>query len=121
MSQRIRDLEDALALLQASISAEKHILLRNELLLIKNGPERQRSAEPDTHEDPLAAPVDAFGTLTIGDSGESRYFGASAGSEVCPITAGVLTDHIVANILADFAIGACHLSDIQSCAAKHVS
>ncbi|KAF7985878.1 hypothetical protein HWV62_43750 [Athelia sp. TMB] len=81
MSQRIQELEDALALLQASISTEKHVLLQNDLLLIKNIPERHRSPEQGTHEDPLAEPVDAFGTLTIDDSGESRYLGASAGSE----------------------------------------
>ncbi|KAF7968677.1 hypothetical protein HWV62_29727 [Athelia sp. TMB] len=81
MSMRIRELEEALALLQASISAEKHTLLRDELPLIKTVSEKQRSAEPDVHEDPLADTVDAFGTLTIGDGGEFRYLGASAGSE----------------------------------------
>ncbi|KAF7985873.1 hypothetical protein HWV62_43740 [Athelia sp. TMB] len=81
MSQCIRDLEDALALLQASVSADNHTLLRDELLSIKNVPEKQRSAEPESIEDSPADPVDAFGTLTIDDSGESRYFGASAGSE----------------------------------------
>ncbi|KAF7985867.1 hypothetical protein HWV62_43728 [Athelia sp. TMB] len=81
MSQRIRELEDALALLHGGFSSEKHALLREDLLSIKNVAEMHRSAEREIIEDPLADPVDAFGTLTIGDSGESRYFGASAGSE----------------------------------------
>lgn len=82
MSQRIRQLEDALGLLQSSLSSEKHPLLREELLSIKYGPE-QRSAVSRPPEDPLAEPVEVFGTMTIGDRGESRYFGATAGSEVC--------------------------------------
>lgn len=85
MSQRIRQLEDALRLLQSSLSSEKHPLLRNDLLSIKYGPEQQLSVPSDSVEDPLAEPVEAFGTLTIGDGGESRYLGASAGSEVCLI------------------------------------
>ncbi|KAF7972403.1 hypothetical protein HWV62_18056 [Athelia sp. TMB] len=86
MSQRIRQLEDALALLQSSISSEKHCLLRDDLLLIKYGPE-QRPVIDDSEpsQDPTAEPIDAFGTLTIGDGGESRYFGASAGPEVCSL------------------------------------
>ncbi|KAF7975557.1 hypothetical protein HWV62_9243 [Athelia sp. TMB] len=81
MSQRIRELEDALALLQSSISIDTHALLREELLSIKNPSERRSSAEPDVPGDSLAEPVDAFGTLTIGESGEPVYFGPSAGSE----------------------------------------
>ena len=87
MSMRIQELEDDLALLQASISSKESTLLRDELPIIKTVSERQQSVEPDIHEDPLAETVDAFGTLTIGDGGESRYLGASAGSEVRPITA----------------------------------
>ena len=82
MSQRIRELEDALALLQSNISTETHILLREELLSIKNSSERRPSAEPSVPGDSLAGPIDAFGTLTIGEIGEPVYFGASAGSEV---------------------------------------
>ncbi|KZP04069.1 hypothetical protein FIBSPDRAFT_923431 [Athelia psychrophila] len=84
MSHRIHLLEDALALLQSSISSEKHYLLRDDMLSIKYGSEQPRSVEPDPPKNSLAETVEAFGTMTIGDSGESRYFGASAGSEVCP-------------------------------------
>jgi hypothetical protein len=31
----------------------------------------------------VAETIDALGTLTIGDDGESKYFGMSGGSEVC--------------------------------------
>ncbi|KAF7968251.1 hypothetical protein HWV62_31547 [Athelia sp. TMB] len=86
MSQRIRQLEDALALLQSSISSEKHCLLRDDLLLIKYGPEQRPVIDDsESSQDPTAEPIDAFGTLTIGDGGESRYFGASAGPEVCSL------------------------------------
>ncbi|KZP23890.1 hypothetical protein FIBSPDRAFT_1042717 [Athelia psychrophila] len=81
LSHRIHLLEDALALLQSSISSEKHLLLRDDLLLINHGPEQLQAVEPETAEISVAETVDAFGTMTIGDSGESRYFGASAGSE----------------------------------------
>lgn len=83
MSQRIRQLEDALAVLQSSISSGPHSLLRDDLLSIKYGTQKPPSKEPEISDDVPAETVDAFGTLTIGDSGEARYFGASAGSEVC--------------------------------------
>ena len=82
MSQRIRQLEDALAILQSGVSTETHALLSENLLSIKYGLESQPRQEPALN-DPTTETVDASGTLTIGDSGESRYFGASAGSEVC--------------------------------------
>ena len=82
MSDRIRQLENALALLQSSISSAKHPLLQDELLLIKHGPAKHLPGDPDIPGDSFVEAVDAFGTLTIGDRGESRYFGPSAGSEV---------------------------------------
>ncbi|KAF7970134.1 hypothetical protein HWV62_24900, partial [Athelia sp. TMB] len=77
MSQRIRQLEEALAILQSGVSTETHALLTENLLSIKYGLDSQPRQEPAIMET-----IDASGTLTIGDSGESRYFGASAGSEV---------------------------------------
>ncbi|KZP33618.1 hypothetical protein FIBSPDRAFT_916075 [Athelia psychrophila] len=82
MGQRIRQLEDALALLQSSISSEKHALLRDDLLSIKFLPEIHQAEEIQSSEDALADTMDAFGTLAIGDSGESKYFGRSGGSEI---------------------------------------
>ncbi|KZP16989.1 hypothetical protein FIBSPDRAFT_747810 [Athelia psychrophila] len=77
MGQRIRQLEDALAILQSSVSSEPHALLTDKLLSIKSIPEPHSSPK-----DALAETMDAFGTLTIGDGGEAKFFGLSAGSEV---------------------------------------
>ncbi|KZP30137.1 hypothetical protein FIBSPDRAFT_908140 [Athelia psychrophila] len=76
MSQRIRQLEDALAILQSSVSTEPHALLADELLLKKSDPD-----PPGVPKDVLTETTDAFGTLTIDDSGEAKYFGPSAGLE----------------------------------------
>lgn len=79
MGQRIRQLEDALAILQSDVSTETHPLLANQALPIikpKSGP------GPDAVKDELAETLNGFGTLAIGDSGEVKYFGAIAGSEV---------------------------------------
>lgn len=83
MTQRICQLEEALALLQSNISSEIHPLLQKEMSFTKHGTEKLPSDMPGSRDDIYADVVDAFGTLTIGDSGEVRYFGASAGSEVC--------------------------------------
>lgn len=83
--QRIRQLEDALAIFQSGISTEPHPLLRDELLAIKYGPEKGPSRAHDQRtkpQEPLVDSIDALGTLTIGNNGEARYFGRSAGSEV---------------------------------------
>lgn len=83
MGQRIRQLEDALAIFQAGVSSETHPLLRDELLSIKFGPDKGKMLE---REQPpranFASSIDALGTLTIGDHGQVKYFGRSAGSEV---------------------------------------
>ncbi|KAF7976905.1 hypothetical protein HWV62_5292 [Athelia sp. TMB] len=73
MGQRIRQLEDALAILQSSVSTEPHPLLEDGRLSVNSS----TAKAPDV----LTETMDAFGTLTIGDSGESKYFGPSAGSE----------------------------------------
>ncbi|KZT19140.1 hypothetical protein NEOLEDRAFT_1246038 [Neolentinus lepideus HHB14362 ss-1] len=83
MSQRIRQLEDALAVFQASISGERHPLLSEDLLVIKFWPEvRSEREESSTlrHVGPSGS-LDAFGTLSVGEKGEAKYFGRSAGSE----------------------------------------
>ncbi|KAJ7216791.1 hypothetical protein B0H12DRAFT_1153995 [Mycena haematopus] len=80
MSQRIRQLEEALAILQAVVSNERHPLLATDLLSIKF------AAQAPVRPDPLAQEqnppiIDALGTLTLGNAGEVKYFGRSAGSE----------------------------------------
>lgn len=84
MGQRIRQLEEALEILQSAVSTQTHPLLRDELLAVKFGPEVRKPCEQrHPSRDALAKSMEALGTLTIGDSGESTYFGNSAGSEVC--------------------------------------
>jgi hypothetical protein len=85
MGQRIRQLEDALAIFQSGISSERHPLLRDELLAIKFYPDK--SSPRDTQEplrDNAIDSIDARGILTIGDRG-AKYFGPCAGTEVCPL------------------------------------
>lgn len=84
MSNRIRQLEDALAILQATVSDQPHPLLKDDLLKIKFGAEaiNPKSPEGSDEDDNTQASIDALGTLTLEESGESRYFGRSAGSEV---------------------------------------
>lgn len=74
MAQRIRQLEDALAILQSVVSTEPHPLLTDGLILTNSSTVKPMDVTAET--------MDALGTLTIGDSGESKYFGPSAGSEV---------------------------------------
>ncbi|KAG9219101.1 hypothetical protein CCMSSC00406_0001511 [Pleurotus cornucopiae] len=88
MGRRIRQLEDGLAILQSSISDEQHPLLNEDLLMIKFYPDK--SSEEAKNEHSLDC-IDALGTLTIGDSGDAKYFGRSAGSETL-LLAGVEMD-----------------------------
>lgn len=85
MSNRIRQLEDALAILQSTVSDQRHPLLNDDLLKIKFGAETlrsPRSSSPGDEQDNPRQSIDATGTLTLGESGEVKYFGRSAGSEV---------------------------------------
>lgn len=84
MSNRIRQLEDALAILQSTVSDQRHPLLTDELLKIKFGSEAIDPLQHTNDEDSQTnKTIDALGTLTLGSSGEMQYFGRSAGSEVC--------------------------------------
>jgi hypothetical protein len=84
MSNRIRQLEDALAIVQATVSDKPHALLSEENMKIKFGSE---AIVPKTEEgDANEGSIDALGTLTLEDSGESRFFGRSAGVEVCDVS-----------------------------------
>ncbi|KZP18375.1 hypothetical protein FIBSPDRAFT_829421 [Athelia psychrophila] len=78
MGQRIRQLEDALAILQSNVSSEPHALLVEQLLSVKSAP----AGSSVQDEEDLEETLKSFGTLTIGDNGEHTYFGATAGSEV---------------------------------------
>ncbi|KAH8115272.1 hypothetical protein DFH11DRAFT_1588312 [Phellopilus nigrolimitatus] len=80
MSERIRQLEDALAILQTSVTEEPHPLLRDELLSLKVDKSEEVVDVEGTQE--IQESIDAFGTLSIGDKGSFRFFGASGGSEI---------------------------------------
>lgn len=78
MSQRIRQLEDALSLAHTSdIHPDRHPLLRDELLAVKFGSGPQSVGEDTDDQFTLS-----FGTLATSDSGGSSYFGVSAGALV---------------------------------------
>lgn len=85
MSQRIRQLEDALAIATNHHTASGiHPLLSDDLLTIKFGPESRTNGEQstDSHEDEsdtdhsLSTP----GSLFRSPDGSTRYFGPSGGS-----------------------------------------
>ena len=83
MGQRIRQLEDALAIFQSGVSHETHPLLREELLAIKFAPSHaERPGVKESSPDNMSSAVDALGTLTIDERGGARYYGSSGGSEV---------------------------------------
>ncbi|KAH9839731.1 fungal-specific transcription factor domain-containing protein [Rhodofomes roseus] len=86
MSERIRQLEDTVAIFQAGVSNERHPLLRDDLLTIKFGPEVRRTVDEEHRRETLSQAIDALGTLTIGSHGETKYFGRSGGSETLFLT-----------------------------------
>ncbi|KAG6857509.1 hypothetical protein H0H87_002134 [Tephrocybe sp. NHM501043] len=97
MSDRIRLLEDALAILQSTQTQETHPLLQRDLLKIKSiielhaageGDERLRPKEEETEE---SQTIDAFGTLAIRDDGAATFYGRSAGQESLLIGEEALT------------------------------
>ncbi|OBZ73746.1 putative transcriptional regulatory protein C1F7.11c [Grifola frondosa] len=80
MSERIRQLEDALAILQAKCSNDPHPLLSDGQ--IKSASEQDEDilfpeAEPSNPSDV----VKAFGMLSVSDNGVSRFFGPTGGTE----------------------------------------
>ncbi|TCD68011.1 hypothetical protein EIP91_011622 [Steccherinum ochraceum] len=86
MSERIRQLEDSLAIFQSGVSSERHPLLRDELLSIKFGPEVRRTIDEEATRNKLASSIDALGTLTVGEHGETKFIGRSGGSETLFLT-----------------------------------
>jgi hypothetical protein len=91
LSNRVRSLEDALRASHSQLSNEPHPLLHDELLKIKhplqrdttspNGMGGSRDQEPK--EEPADANiVDAVGSLSVTDSGRTKYFGHAANSYV---------------------------------------
>ncbi|PFH53475.1 hypothetical protein AMATHDRAFT_73300 [Amanita thiersii Skay4041] len=88
MSDRIRQLEDALAILHSTQTPdEPHPLLSRELLQIKSsielhsaieGSSKSASGQEELEESQC---IDAFGTLALHDDGTATFYGRSAGTE----------------------------------------
>lgn len=88
MTERIRQLEDALAIMQGSVSDEPHPLLRDELLSLKV--DKGEEKKDDSNETPRG--IDGLGTLSINDRGNAHFFGSSGGSEVSVSTTNIPKD-----------------------------
>jgi hypothetical protein len=88
MSDRIRQLEDGLAILQSSTTpGEQHELLHRDLLDIKSIIDLHAAVDEETagksrQVDHESQYIEAFGTLAIRDDGAATFYGPSAGSEV---------------------------------------
>lgn len=95
MKERIRELEDALAILQAKNSNESHPLLRDDLVRVDAEAEEEVASEPmqGTSSDIM----DAFGTLSMSDYGVSRFFGPTGGSETAGAGFPYSTCYIIMN------------------------
>ncbi|KAF7318817.1 hypothetical protein HMN09_00217000 [Mycena chlorophos] len=115
MSQRIRQLEEALAILQGAVSSERHPLLAQDLLSIKFGMEASKRAEETVVK--TEPDIDGMGTLALRDDGAVKYFGRSGGTETLMVAeAGtdfdddleedeVIEDDEIADMGAVFPIG----------------
>jgi hypothetical protein len=78
MSQRIRQLEDALSTAHnTDPHGGRHPLLREELLALKFASGSRAGSEENDDQFSLS-----FGTLAVTDTGGSSYFGVSAGALV---------------------------------------
>ncbi|KAI0260057.1 hypothetical protein BC834DRAFT_1013816 [Gloeopeniophorella convolvens] len=86
MSDRIRQLEDALAVSHFSISRDPHPLLQRDLLKIKSiidlhSAAAQKGDSEGADERDASQTLDVFGTLALRDDGGSTFYGRSAGQE----------------------------------------
>ncbi|KAF8885016.1 hypothetical protein BD779DRAFT_1612027 [Infundibulicybe gibba] len=82
LSNRVRQLEDALSQSHALSSNKPHHLLSDDLLQIKRPLERERLDEPPPKPDPVEThdTLDAMGSLSISQGGRSTFFGRAANS-----------------------------------------
>ena len=80
MGDRIRQLEDALALLQASTSKDPHPLLCENALVVdvENSDDKLHESEGEETGEVSRA----LGTLSVSDHGFSRFFGSTGGSDL---------------------------------------
>lgn len=78
LANRVRQLEDALQEAHATRTSEPHPLLTTELLQLKRPLERETSEslrEPDID---TSEAIDAVGSLSINESGQTKFFGTTA-------------------------------------------
>jgi hypothetical protein len=101
MASRIRQLEDALRSSHLQQSSEQHPLLSEEFLKIKAPLQRDTTHSKVTNnkgnnddEEKSADIVDASGTISIGTSGETKYYGQIANSWVCVDTHAPFSSHM---------------------------
>lgn len=81
LSVRVRSLEDALSVAHKAISNDRHPLLSDELLRVKNPLERDVNADPvraNEEEDV----IEANGSLSISRSGRVNFYGQTANAYV---------------------------------------
>src|SRR5712675_3041239 len=91
MGDRIRQLEDALALLHASTSKEPHPLLSEKAMAVDG--ENLDDKLQDSEDEGTGQVSRALGTLSVSDRGLSRFFGSTGGSDlllVCCVLEGFL-------------------------------
>ncbi|EPQ56085.1 hypothetical protein GLOTRDRAFT_137935 [Gloeophyllum trabeum ATCC 11539] len=84
LTKRVRQLEDALATVQAQLSPEPHPLLRGDTTdASRSTSESLPASIEDDAETPLPdqSGYDYFGTLTVSENGVSRFFGPTGGLE----------------------------------------
>lgn len=88
LSSRVRELEDALRTSHSQLSTDQHPLLADELLKIKAPLQRDVAHTKNASSTVVKAEeenpdvVDAFGSLSIGLSGKTKYYGQTANSWV---------------------------------------
>lgn len=102
MSGRIRQLEDALGVLQSHHSTEPHPLLRDDLRSADQKDEFSSITLPaDNAAGPSNPPeiLDGFGTLSITDHGISRFFGPTGGSEVSVLSFSLRRDLFIPDLI----------------------
>ncbi|EMD39039.1 hypothetical protein CERSUDRAFT_133798 [Gelatoporia subvermispora B] len=81
LASRVRQLEDALQAAHGQLSNEPHHLLSEELLQIKRPLEREAPEDVSKEPDPeTAEAIDAVGSLSITESGHTKFFGTTANS-----------------------------------------
>ncbi|KAI0642067.1 fungal-specific transcription factor domain-containing protein [Trametes meyenii] len=81
MSERIHQLEDALAIVQAKSSNELHPLLTDGKTKMRISEEDEEPLQSDMEPATSTDVVSAFGMLSMSERGVSRFFGPTGGTE----------------------------------------